>query len=86
MSMESAKNFMAEISKGGVLQDKINAALESYTGDSSDKKARFEAVVIPIAKEAGFDISWEEIEGSADGELSADALKSFAGGWSWPWK
>lgn len=46
----------------------------------------FETVVVPIAKEAGFDISWEEIEGSADGELSADALKSFAGGWSWPWK
>lgn len=85
MSMESAKDFMAEFSKGGVLQDKINAAIAGYTGDPSDKKARFEAVVIPIAKEAGFDISWEEIEGSADGELSADALKSFAGGIRWPW-
>ena len=86
MSKESAMKFMAEISKGGVLQDKINAAIAGYTGDSSNKKAMFEAVVVPIAKEAGFDISWEEIEGSADGELSADALKSFAGGWSWPWK
>ena len=46
----------------------------------------FEAVVVPIAKEAGFDISWEEIEGSADGELSIDILKSAAGGFSWPWK
>ena len=46
----------------------------------------FEAVVVPIAKEAGFDISWEEIEGSADGELSVDALKSFAGGIKWPWR
>ena len=86
MSMESAKNFMTELSKGGALQDKINAAIASYTGDSSNKKAMFEAVVVPIAKEAGFDISWEEIEGSADGELSADALKSFAGGWKWPFK
>ena len=70
----------------GELQDKINAAIEGYTGDSSNKKAMFEAVVVPIAKEAGFDISWEEIEGSADGELSADALKSFAGGIKWPWR
>ena len=90
MSKENAQNFMKMIGEGGELQDKVKAAVESYTGNKLDPKEVFDNVLAPIAKEKGFDISFDdakEVLGiSGDGELSADALKSFAGGWSWPWK
>ena len=90
MSKENAQNFMKMIGEGGELQDKVKAAVESYTGNKLDVKEVFDNVLAPIAKEKGFDISFDDAKEflgiAGDGELSADALKNFSGGFKWPWK
>ena len=89
MSKENAQNFIKMIGEGGELQDKVKAAVESYTGNKLDSKEVFDNVLAPIAKEKGFDISFDDAKEflgiAGDGELSADALKSFDGGIRWPW-
>ena len=90
MSKENAQSFMKMIGEGGELQDKVKAAVEGYTGNKTDPKEVFDNVLAPIAKEKGFDVSFDDAKEflgiAGDGELSADALKNFAGGWKWPWK
>ncbi len=90
MSKENAQNFIKMISEGGELQSKVKAAVENYTGNKLDPKEVFDNVLATIAKEKGFDISFDDAKEflgiSGDGELSADALKSFAGGIKWPWR
>ncbi len=86
MSTKGTKEFKKELAKGGELQKKLNEAISKYSGKSDDAKARFEEVILPIAKEAGYDISWEEFSGKKkktslkDAQLSDDELKNVAGG------
>jgi len=90
MSKESAQNFMKMIGEGGELQDKVKAAVESYSGNKTDPKEVFDNVISPIAKEKGFDITFDDAKEflgiAGDGELSVETLKNTAGGLKWPWK
>ncbi len=84
MSQENAKIFMELLNRDEELQIKVKAAAESYTGDKTDEKALFEAVILPIAKEAGYEFSYEDAEELAkaaqDDELSEEDVAVAAGG------
>ena len=86
MALEAVKAFYEEVAKNGALQKKIAAADAAYNGDTEDKKAAVEAIVLPIAKEAGFDFTAEEMVEytdfaiGEDTEISEDELEAVAGG------
>ena len=85
MAQENAKKFMELLNRDEELQKKMKAATESFAGDKSDEKALFDAVLAPIAKEAGYEFSFEDMEelakASGDGELSDDEATAAAGGY-----
>ena len=57
MSQENAKKFMELInSENGSLSDKLKSRLDNFNGDKKDEKAVFEAVLAPVAKEAGYNL------------------------------
>ena len=82
MAQETAKKFMDQLAGDKALQEKLAAAAAAFAGDKSDEKAVFEAVLAPIAKEAGFEFSYEDTVAAANasGELSDDELDQVAGG------
>ncbi len=85
MSQENAKKFMELLKRDEELQKKMKAATESFTGDKTDEKAVFDAVFAPVAREAGYEVSFEDMEelakASGDDELSEDEAAAAAGGW-----
>ena len=83
MSQESTKKFMEQLRGDQALQEKLAAATAAFPGDLSDEKAVFEAVLAPIAKEAGFDVCYEdavELAKATTDELTDDELDQVAGG------
>jgi len=85
MALEAVKAFYEEVAKNGALQKKIAAADAAYNGDTEDKKAAVETIILPIAKEAGFDFTAEEMleaetAVNSEGEFTEDELEAVAGG------
>ena len=84
MAQEKAKKFIEILNKDEELQKKVKAATEAYTGDKTDEKAVFDAVLAPVAKEAGYDFSFEDMielaKSSGEGEISDDEAAAVAGG------
>ncbi len=84
MAQENVKKFYEQLNGDEELQKKIKALADSYTGDKSDEKAAFEAVIAPVAKEAGYEFTYEEaIEAAkeaAEGEIPDDEAEAVAGG------
>ena len=84
MAQENVKKFMELLKRDEELQKKVKEATEAYTGDKTDEKAVFDAVLAPIAKEAGYEFSFEDAEElaktSGDDELSDDEAAAVAGG------
>ena len=85
MALEAVKAFYKELEANEELQKKIAAADAAYNGDTGDKKAAVEAIVLPIAKEAGFDFTAEEMleaetAVNSEGEFTEDELEAVAGG------
>jgi len=84
MAIEKVKAFYKELEANEELQKKIAAADAAYNGDTGDKKAAVEAIVLPIAKEAGFDFTAEELlsfnYNVEEGELFEEELQAVAGG------
>ena len=85
MALEAVKAFYEEVAKNGALQKKIAAADAAYAGDAEDKAAAAAAILLPIAKEAGFDFTAEELLGFenaavSEGEFTEDELEAVAGG------
>ena len=80
--MSNAKKFEELLRSDEALQEKLRAATEAYAGDASDERAVFEAVVAPLADEAGLPFTYEEAQETASGseELSLDDLDAAAGG------
>ena len=66
MAQENLKKFYEKVNGDEELQKKIKALADSYTGDKSDEKAAFEAVIAPIAKEAGYEFTYEEAMEAAE--------------------
>ena len=85
MAIENVKAFYKKLEAKEELQKKIAAADAAYNGDTGDKKAAVEAIVLPIAKEAGFDFTAEEMleaetAVNSEGEFTEDELEAVAGG------
>ena len=84
MAQENAKKFMELLNKDEELQKKVKAATEAYTGDKTDEEAVFGAVLSPIAKDAGYEFSFEDMveiaKSSGQGEISDDEAAAVAGG------
>ena len=82
---KDAERFMELLKTDKALQDKIAAAAESYAGDKT-QEAVFQNVTLPVAEEAGFHFTFDELEeylvqqkGSVQ-TLDMDEMDQVAGG------
>jgi len=84
MAHENALKFEKLLQGDGALQAKLAQAAEAYVGDKSDERAFFDAVVAPIAEEAGLPHTFDEVVAIKDSrELDDAELDAVAGGeWS----
>ncbi len=84
MSKENVIKFEEKVMQEKELQEKLEAAAKAYEGDKTDEKAVFEAVIVPVAKEAGLEFTYEEaIETKKEvqeGEIDLKEMKAVAGG------
>ena len=83
MSVEQVKAFFNKATEDSALAKKLKDAQAAYKGYTSDKDAAVAAVVIPVAKSAGFNFTVEDFNATFDnseGEASADELDAVAGG------
>ena len=85
MAKENIKKFYEDLAKNEELQKKLTQAQESYIGEPSDRKAAAEAILIPVAKEAGYDFTVEEIcrferEKAVERGISEEELENVSGG------
>ena len=64
------------------MQAKLRVASESFEGAKSDERVYFDAVVAPLAAEAGLPFTYDEARAlvEEDSELSDDSLDAVAGG------
>ena len=85
MAKENVKKFYQKLSNDKALQEKLAKAQESYGGAPNDRQTIVETVFLPIAKEAGFDFTAEELK-AAERELveekgiSEEELENVSGG------
>jgi len=75
---EDFKKFIELVQADESLQKKLEEGVKSYTGEESEEAA-FNAIVVPIAKEAGFDISLDDMKESMV-ELNPEEMQQVAGG------
>ena len=84
MSQQNAMKCMELMKTDVELQKKVKAAMDAYTGEKTDAKTVFDEVLAPIAKEIGYECSYEDVEAlarpSGDEELSEDEVAMVAGG------
>ena len=80
--MSNVERFEELLRSDEGLQAKLRAATDAYEGDRSDERAVFDAVVAPLAAEAGLPFAFEEAKAAAeDGATLSDAeLDAVAGG------
>ena len=80
---EGIKKFEEMLKTDEGLQKKLQAAMESYSGEKTEK-AIFENVLCPLAAEYDIHASYDEykayLESMADAQLSGDELSQVAGG------
>ncbi len=88
MSKENVMKFKEQMMKDKEIQKKIEEAFETFKkiregGAELDEKKIFE-VIAPIAKEAGFEFSFEEFaevqKEFLNGEIDLKDMKAVAGG------
>ena len=83
--MSNAKKFEELLRSDEALQAKLR---DAFDGDKADERAVFDAVVVPLAAEAGLPFSSDERKSLAElaregAELSDEELEAVAGGgWS----
>ena len=82
MAKENAKKFDQLLVSDENLQAKIRAAMDAYTGDRRDEQAVFEAVIRPLAEEAGLPFTFEDAKTCVEeeGEISLEEGDAVAGG------
>ena len=88
MATENIKAFFEALSKDEALQQALKEKELAYTGAKEDREAVMEAIVLPVAREAGYDFTLEELNElekcmQAEGELAEEELESVAGGMVW---
>ena len=90
MAKENVAKFFEKLASDVALAEKLAKAGEKYGDRGTDEaavKAATEAVILPIAKEAGFPFTIEEFvaynkerQGKLEGEVSDDEMAHAAGG------
>ena len=84
MSVEQVKAFLDKLKEDAALANKIKDAEMSCKDNTSLGKTEFFAkIFIPIAAEAGFNFTAEDLKAAFDdseGEVSEDELNAVAGG------
>lgn len=87
MSQENVRKFEERLRDDEALQVRLKELADAFDGDKNDPKAVFEAVVTPLAAEAGLPHTYDEAlecvaQRDDDEDLTADEVKAAAGGWS----
>ena len=82
MARENVMKFEELLQGDKTLQAKLNEATAAYTGDKADVRAVFDAVVAPLATEAGMPFTYDKAIAVGDEakELDDSELEAFAGG------
>ena len=85
MTQENIKVFFEALSKDEALQQALKEKALSYTGSKEDREAVVEAILIPVAKKAGYAFTLEELKEfekgmRPEGELNESELEAVAGG------
>ena len=85
MAKENVKAFFEALSKDEAIQQALKEKELSYTGMKEDREAVVAEVLIPVAEEAGYAFTLEEMKAfekgmRPEGELGEDELESVAGG------
>ena len=87
MAKENVKKFYDEISKNKELQEKFIAVQKGYETEGKSEEEIFEDILLPIAKEAGYEFTmseYQEVQRDAMAEegISEEELENVSGGWS----
>ena len=90
MAKENVRKFYEEVSKNKELQKKLMEVQKNYSGNKEDRDSVVKECVIPIAKEAGYDFTAEEVlavdkENALQQNISEEELENVSGGWSACW-
>lgn len=85
MAKENVKAFFEALSRDDSIQQTLKEKELAYTGTKEDREAIVEAIVIPVAKAAGYDFTLEELKEfekgvRPEGELDESELEAVAGG------
>ena len=82
MAKENIEKFEKLMASDEKLQAKFRAAADAFTGDKKDEQAKFEALILPLAEEAGLPFTFEEAKAlSIEGrEVSLDEADAISGG------
>ena len=73
MAKENVKRFLEEVSANKELQEKIAAIQKGYEPAGKSEEEVFEDIVLPIAKEAGYEFTMSEYK-----DAQHDAIKGMA--------
>ena len=85
MAKENVKKFLEELSTNKELQEKFMEAQKGYEAEGKGEEEIFEDIVLPIAKEAGFEFTVSEYhivqrEAMAEKGISEEELENVSGG------
>lgn len=80
--MSNVEKFEELLRSDETLQAKLNAAAEAFLGDKADEQAVFDAVIAPLAEEAGLSFTYDDAVAFAKegGEVLESELEAIAGG------
>ena len=84
--MNDVKAFVELLNTDKTYQEKFEVAAKAYKGEITDE-AIWEAVIGPLAADAGYDITFDDYKAYVEGftknnEMSLDELGAVAGGFS----
>ena len=88
MTNQNVKAFIEALSQDESIQKALKEKEMAYTGIKEDRETFMEAVVIPLAKEVGYEFTLKDLKDfekgmRPQGELDEDELESVAGGTTW---
>ncbi len=81
MALENVAKFEELLRTDETIKAKMDELFSAWEGDKTNDEAAFEAVVAPVAAEAGLPFTYEELKEGADGaDVDDDQLEAVAGG------
>ena len=85
MAKENVKKFLEELSTNKELQEKFMAAQKGYEAEGKGEEEIFEDIVLPIAKEVGYEFTVSEYRAiqrdvMAEKGMSEEELENVSGG------